>query len=312
MNLLYETLYKTLFLANRFSDANIIDHTRKRIREKLALSLPQTENNILPVIELTPDQSKDFFSKYFYGTSPVIIRGAAKDSLCCKKWNIEYFKKRYGEMIITVKNEIGYNINEETFTTNLEDYLTNHYQDPYKYLSFFEILHQYPELLEDIPHQLFKELRGASNKGFHYHLFIGGPHSRSGIHSAMSANFFLMIEGRKRFRIFPRQCFPLLGIKTNQSLHNYSLINMDEDLPQEFSYYNRIPRWDFILEPGDFLFNPSWLFHCVNNLSTSIGLRCGLAHLKGSFKISTTQTINRLTGEYKPLQRTIKKIKGEQ
>ena len=47
------------------------------------------------------------------------------------------------------------------------------------------------------------------------------------------------------------------------------------------------------MQPGDILYNPSWMWHCVQNEAPTIGVRCGFVYPPGMLRESLTLTLIR-------------------
>ena len=55
-----------------------------------------------------------------------------------------------------------------------------------------------------------------------------------------------------------------------------------------------------VMEPGDILFLPSWMWHSVKNDSPTIGIRCGFIDPKGMLTTAFTLSFIRLFAARNP------------
>ena len=101
-------------------------------------------------------------------------------------------------------------------------------------------------------------------------------------HCANYNNFFFMIQGRKKWTFvdsshsffmyptFPRIMRNSISRLTWAMLHSE---NSKELIAKHFPLFRYAPKYQYTLQPGDMLFNPSWNWHLVENLDTdSVGV----------------------------------------
>jgi ribosomal protein L16 Arg81 hydroxylase len=69
---------------------------------------------------------------------------------------------------------------------------------------------------------------------------------------------------------------------------------------QEFPGLERIDRMEAIMQPGDVLYVPSWMWHCVKNDSPTIGVRCGFVYPQGMLREAFTLSFIRLFAARNP------------
>lgn len=94
-------------------------------------------------------------------------------------------------------------------------------------------------------------------------------------HCAHDDNFFFMLEGKKRWTfIDPAYTFLINPYITKcrnyfMSLIGSNTLHSDENSP----LYNYIPKYEYILEKGDLLYNPSFWWHSIDNhTETTVGM----------------------------------------
>jgi hypothetical protein len=112
-------------------------------------------------------------------------------------------------------------------------------------------------------------------------LFVGVVKgSGTPLHAAYTNNFFIMIEGQKKWTFFnPNQLallYPNFQKKGIYMASESRFLNMDTDLTrlmQEFPLITYAERYETDLEEGDILYNPKSWFHSVYN-KTEISVAC--------------------------------------
>lgn len=309
MNSIYDYAYKTLFLLRPLIDNSSTRKIQKNLQRKMFEDLKRKNLPSLlevPEFDYKKHKFENFPNEFYCKTRPIVFRGLAKEWGCCKKWDFDFFKERFGDSEVIIDNQEGFNRNTEMFKTSLREYFERYYNDPQKYLSFCQLIHKENDLLKELDWNVLNKLRPKTARGDNFLLFMGGNSCSTPIHSGMSSNFFVMVHGSKKWRIFPKEYFSLLDIESNDRTHTFSRVDIDNPDPVTHPDFNLIPRYEFVLNQGDVLFNPPWLYHSVQNLTNSVGLRYGLPNFTGNIRISKTQTINRLFGGYNQLFTSIK------
>jgi hypothetical protein len=112
-------------------------------------------------------------------------------------------------------------------------------------------------------------------------LFVGVVKgSGTPLHAAYTNNFFIMIEGQKKWTFFnPNQLallYPNFQKKGIYMASETRFLNMDTDLTRlinEFPLITYAERYETDLEEGDILYNPKSWFHSVHN-KTDISVAC--------------------------------------
>mmetsp|Transcript_2710 Transcript_2710/g.3722 ORF Transcript_2710/g.3722 Transcript_2710/m.3722 type:complete len:469 (+) Transcript_2710:29-1435(+) len=126
--------------------------------------------------------------------------------------------------------------------------------------------------------------KGTKVNGYFFsQLFMGVfPSLGATYHCANYNNLFFMIKGRKKwtfvdsshsFFLYPT--FPSV-MRTTFSRLNWYMLHNEHSKEMIMKYYPLLryaPKYEYILQPGDVLFNPSWNWHMVENLDDeSIGV----------------------------------------
>lgn len=139
----------------------------------------------------------------------------------------------------------------------------------------------HPELLSMIKCKEMEKLFQA--KLFREELFIGAKGSSSAFHCAGGGNIFVMAYGSKRWVLIDPQytlaMYPLIGFNPGGAVIGSPVSSEIQAGQHRFPLYEKIPKYEAILAPGEILFNPPWWWHEVTNLSMAIG--CPLRTMAG-------------------------------
>jgi len=245
--------------------------------------LPKQNNTyILPSIR--PDQIsliKQYTNNY---RTPLVIKGLIKDFPCVKKWDIEYLKQNCGH----------YFVNGFTKTDD-KKFLNNQFDnvkvlENVKFANACDMIHRGELIYINNFHSIFidckilqkdldliklNEITPIQYSGTSQ-LFFGPKGTGTTLHCALKSNIFYNVKGQKKWTfIDPKYSEYLTPVLSNNGYFVVSRLNYFNDK----SLLRNIPKFEYVLEEGDVLFNPSWWWHCVENLSEyTIGVanRCDL------------------------------------
>jgi hypothetical protein len=137
---------------------------------------------------------------------------------------------------------------------------------------FYSLLQRHPEFLDDLD---LDWLRARRNPGFCLdqgcQLFIGNKSALpTPLHNANDANLFIQVAGRKHWRMYDRRYAfaidppPIRGEYRSQ--RNGREFDPFEPDFAAFPVFRHIPSWEAILEPGDVMWIPPFVWHAVRNL----------------------------------------------
>lgn len=150
-----------------------------------------------------------------------------------------------------------------------------------------QLFQDHPELLDRIKCEEIANLFGVTL--FREEVFVGANGASSAFHCAAGSNIYVMAGGRKRWILVdPRDSFgmyPLIGLNPRGAIIGSPISTSNSARESGFPLFAKIPKYEALLNPGDILFNPSWWWHEVTNLSVAIGcpLRTMVGGLNNSF-----------------------------
>ncbi|MGL5834277.1 MAG: cupin-like domain-containing protein, partial [Waterburya sp.] len=142
------------------------------------------------------------------------------------------------------------------------------------YLSFCSnIFSSHPELSEELGYLDFRKyLGGNSTRHLGAQLFLGVHQATgTGAHCAGSYNLFFQIAGQKKWTfVHPDYLWLMYPMLERDFSFCASFLKKDYDeqyLNQYAPLQQYCPKYEAVLEPGDILLNPPWLWHAIDNLT---------------------------------------------
>lgn len=139
---------------------------------------------------------------------------------------------------------------------------------------------KYPDLLPDEDMDLIKDVIDGYMKNDSKQLFVGiEKGSGTALHAAYTNNFFLMIQGQKKWTFFnPNQLaliYPRFQEKGIYMASESRFLNAETDrlMFERFPLIQYAERYECVLEEGDILYNPASWFHSVYNI-TEVSVGC--------------------------------------
>jgi hypothetical protein len=258
------------------------DAVRRRIADRLEADGKRPPMPIERVKSITP---AEFDQRYVKTGRPVLLEGAASDWPCSRRWTFDFLREYCGNELVKITQREG--LRTEARIGNKEyshemlfrDYMDQLLNNGKTYLRFSSLLEAFPELLKDLDLAYLKSLR-SSRQGAWVQAFVGGKGTRTPFHAAITSGIFVNIAGRKRWQLVPS--YYLAVINPSQNAAEIVHTNVDAWNPDLEAYpaFDCIDRIEFVMNPGDILYFPPWMWHYVENLDHTIGLRYGYATLR--------------------------------
>ena len=255
-----------------------------RLRYKAFLSAAESlkskgEGRLIEV-ERRENLTEDEFKKYYVKNGiPVVLKGEANNWDCVRKWSPQYFKKVHGTDQVPVIDSTD--LDKEIDYISLADLIDAIDQGNNKaYFRFYNLLVQHPEHLEDFDINWLRSFRHKRQYFESFQVFIGGANSMTDIHNAHIANLFVQSYGRKEWVLYPNHYIPFIdppstenGIFRNAPARvNGKAFNPFQPDYEAYPYFKYLNGYTTVLEPGDILYNPPFMWHAVRNLTDSIGV----------------------------------------
>jgi len=265
----------------RKEEASTLRYYLDYIREETLKNLPKIDAKPLPEIK-KEELSRETIMKISKNlTQPFVIRNLITDFDCVKKWDLDYFEKEYGDMNILAFSDkrVSYSRNESTklkkcnnennlcsikeicrgirkgepiYVNNISSLFTEN-EKARKELNLGR--------MDKIINENFIEKKKESK--FVSQLFLGGKNTGTSLHCASNINFFFNIKGEKKWGFIDPKYTEWIDCQTSEK--GLFSISSDDYFAITENKYEKIPRYECILRGGDFLFNPTWYWHAVQN-----------------------------------------------
>jgi hypothetical protein len=234
----------------------------------------------IPIYELTKEKVAEV-SKNF--TEPFIVRGLIKDFDCVKKWDLDYFDKEYGNIQVPAFSDdknVSYSKNrsinlkkcnnENNFCSISEICQGIRGGEPVYINNISTLFTVSAKAKNELNLQKMSEimntqfLKEEKENDFMSQLFFGGKNTGTSLHCASNVNFFFNVKGTKHWGFIHPKYTSLIKCQTSSN-GLFSVSDDDFFSESENNPFLKIPRYEALLNSGDFLFNPAWYWHAVKN-----------------------------------------------
>lgn len=276
--------------ANNFTEnshsilQNYMKQNRKMRLDNLDI-VPAESIPELDIADLTSENVRkisDGFSK------PFVVRGLIRDFDCVKKWDLDYFEREFGNVELLAFA----NLQNNTKYGETEVYKSTSSSSPDNGLCSIKEVCDCIRKGKPLYVNNISKLFAVSNKArselnldrlnnmmknrffmdhnkdyqFFSQLFLGGKNTGTSLHCSSNINFFFNIKGQKKWGFIDPKYSSYIHCQTSENgLYASSFDDYFSD--SSANPFLRIPRQETVLNSGDFLFNPSWYWHAVKNLS---------------------------------------------
>ena len=283
----YKFTEEAQYKDNTFDQSDyFLTNFMKNYRNNILEKMPMIDSTPLPEININ-ELSKEKIAEISHNlTKPFIIRGLIKDFECVKKWDLQYFEKEYGKIDVPAfslsdQTSISYSKNNQTKIKqcnnsnfcSIETICKSIKQGEPLYINnisklFTDSDKAREELnldkMSEILNQYF--LNNPKKNEFLSQLFLGGKNTGTSLHCASNVNFFFNVKGTKHWGFIDPKYTHLINCQT--SAQGLFAVSSDDFFdPSNNNSFVKIPRYEAVLNSGDFLFNPAWYWHAVQNKS---------------------------------------------
>ncbi len=229
-----------------------------------------------------------------FNSKIVLLKGYAKDWKCVKKWDLDFFKKEYGNQqisLINTKGLVDEQIQPKCENISLSQYIDELKNGSKKYLKLSDLVNKNKSLQNDINYDWLDKMTKKGSLGRTYYSFIGGKGTKTPMHSEFPINIYIQVWGKKKWILYPPNNHIFLNAITERKTYFLSeAIPEDENNPSVplLKYGDKI---EIILDPGDILLVPPFTWHYVENLTDSIAVAYKYANVVSAFKSSKLFTV---------------------
>jgi len=253
------------------------------IRDSKLAKMPKIPSEPLPEIDVRDLTKEKVLEISNHFREPFIVRGLIRDFDCVQKWNLEYFETEYGDVDVPVLMDdkpVSYSkgkatplkkCNSDNHFCSIREICKSIRNGEPLYINniskLFTVSDQArAELNLDKMSQIMNEsfFKNEKKNVFMSQLFFGGKNTGTSLHSASNINFFFNVKGTKHWGFIHPKYTSLIKCQTSDK--GLFAVSADDFFSEkEDNPYLRIPRYEALLNSGDFLFNPPWYWHAVKN-----------------------------------------------
>jgi hypothetical protein len=301
-------MFNAAFFLEHYTPKNRwIQRRKAAARARIVEHVSRLGTGTVSPVERRRDLGPEEFRRHYRAKGiPVVLENRAGSWPLATRWSFESFKQRYGTETIKLVQQKGAADEQELvygreFSEELSfgAFLDHVLGGGGKYMRFSPLLEKLPELLDDFDHAFFRSMAG-NNWGLTYQLFVGGAGTTTPLHNDMSPFFYVNVCGSKHWTLIPNRYLAILNPSPDGRSINHSRARLDCSNLEEFPGFDRIDKMEAVLQPGDVLYTPSWMWHWVENDAPTIGVRCGFIDLKGMLTHATTLSLIRLFAARNP------------
>lgn len=200
-----------------------------------------------------------FWNNFVFNPQPVVITGFKAPAF---DWTMDWFFSKYGQEKSTLFNLKTGDIEELPIDTVINK------PGEYYYANSEQIWRDHPELLNGL------DIPALSRLAKHHLHFATNSFLKTGkgrgvfLHNdGTVATFFLMLQGCKQWRVVDPYFAPLVYPILRPHDVYTAVEFMDESEHAHLPLLKYCPYYDTVLEEGEIIWNPTYFFHSVDNLT---------------------------------------------
>jgi len=226
------------------------------------------------------DVEKSLFYRDYHKVAPVLLQSFVRNSRACATWSPEYLESVIGEKTV----QVNYCARELEKTSDGAILATTQHLDvPFRKASeliqgssevvYFmmgqSIIRVLPELLEDLD---FDELILRADPIVSTNLWFAAAGHLTPLHYDIYDNFLNQIIGRKKVTLFSPSDKEYLQSLSEDDTDNPATVNLFKPDIERFPHFRQATPIEFILEPGDTLYQPAGWFHQIESLDVTVSV----------------------------------------
>jgi hypothetical protein len=267
--------------------------TQKKLFDKVDNYLAGTEpKEILPVEEADNDISdEDFIKQVYEPKMPKVFRGAANEWGAVKKWSLDYFENEYGDKPVLMIDNKGINENQKLESMNMRQFIREIKAGAPKYLQFSNVVNDDETLRNDFDVKWLRKLAAIpASWGDDLKMFIGIKGTLTPLHNGFNPVMFIQVVGQKKWTFYKIQDRMFIDSRTIRAGYFFSDIDPHNINDPKYPLQKYAQRYEITLNPGDVLWFNSFIWHQVENLTPTIGIRYGRSSFHCPWKSSKMLT----------------------
>lgn len=301
-------IYNILFISEHVLGSRIYMQIFKNLERRLNETIIRyNQSNKEKEFQSLSVQASDGTEPFVDYYKPVVFKGAASNWDCVNQWNFDFFAQRYGDEEVTIISNKGLTEVDTSSTKNISfrEYIHNLKSGSKDYLKFSRIVDEKGDLIKQFDIEWLRKFRHKYSTNDLFYFFMGGKGTKTPIHTAFAQTVFVQIYGRKKWTFYPTNNRLFIGVRPKRFNYFYSEIDISKIDKEKYPLYSLATPIEIILEPGDVLFFPSFIWHQVENLTDTIGVAYKFAEFKAGLKSSKMLTACLLLATKPPLIYTL-------
>ena len=296
--------------------ARLLPRRWEDLHHRIGAAVPPGASGTVQPVErrrdLTPEEFRD---RYFVTGIPVVLEGVACEWPAVTKWTPEYLLRTCGDEQVPVLDGQNWTVSprdgtdavatsERTMT--FRELLRTAAAGGAWYAPFLEFLNTHADLRADLDLS-FVERFGNANPRIPWQrnilakMYVGGPNTATSLHCAAICNLYLQVYGRKRWVLVAPKFTPLMYPALSNGLNWQSRVDFRDPDYGATPLYRSVDRWETVLEPGDVLWNPPFVWHGVQNLTESIAVSLWWPNVTRAFANNVLFSALTLCGRPNPI-----------
>lgn len=304
--------YMALFASEHFLgpqlSSRLLGGVRERNRARMLEYFAGSPRNVLqPAPERTFTSHEQFYRQHAWAAEPAVFRGIAKDWPAVRNWDLNFFADNYAATPAVMIDQEGLTGDDEDGrfeVTTLGRIASAIIAGEKRCLRFAPIIDENPHLKDDLDMAWLRGFRSKFSMREFFHFFLAPAATHTPMHCALESNAFVQVYGRKRWRFYPAMYQPFLDPPADRRPYFHS--NYRPDKPSaEFPLGPYAPALEVVLEPGDAMYVPPFVWHCVDNLTPTVAVAYRFFSLSAGMQSSWLLTILKFLATKPSLLRTL-------
>lgn len=250
----------------------------------LAETAGMPDGRVEPVDRVRGLTPAEFHERYFLTGLPVVLEGAAADWPAIQKWTPDFLMRYCGNDEIDVLDGQHWTVGggSAVVTTTESRLRVRELMEVVKsggawYGAFLELLDKYADLRSDLDLS-FVARYGHTRQRIPWQrnvlakMYVGGPGTSTSFHCAGVSNLYVQAHGRKKWVLVQPEYTPFMYPAPQRGINWQSWVDFRNPDLASCPLYRLVDRRETVLEPGDVLWNPPFVWHGVANLTESIAV----------------------------------------
>ena len=287
-----------------------------RFRAPLLRRVVENRSGNVYAVERRRDlSSAEFAERYFRPGIPVVLEGAAGTWPATRKWTPDYLATICGDDEIAVLDGQNWVVNSRTgmeavstteHVLRVRELVGGVKQGNAWYGAFMELLDRRAQLRDDLDFEFIREFgqirtKLAWQRNVLAKMYMGGAGTSTSLHCAGISNLFFQAYGHKKWVLIPPEFTAFMYPVATQGINWQSRVDFRNPDEPTCPLYRFVDRYETVLNPGDVLWNPPFVWHGVLNLSESIAVSLWWTNITRGFHNNWLLAALTLAGRPNPI-----------